>query len=324
MEKVNLEELIIHVRNGSISYEEGANIIMEQVFIHKGLFGLSRLTEDELTNYLLFQHRNFIRLLKTYDGKYGTFFTYLKKTIEGSIRTWKKRTVRSRILENSITVSDQILYEEDQNKYPLPEEELIKAEEEKECVSTLEEDSDTRIKPWSKVKHHNLDRSKSFILILALKASYSLDPQLIKKVSEATGVTEEEINRMAQEIKKTLANKIERREACLRCRDNAYYYHRRYQTEALHLLDGTNWAEVINSKYRKQTKTWIDKNRRLSLKEYTVSASNIAVGNALGLSPRHVAYVIKKCSENMDNNKAKEYHKKHENLSSNRKHEQET
>lgn len=324
MEQVNLEDLVNQVRSGSLSYEDGARFIMEQVFRHKGLFGLTKLTEDELTNYLLFQYRNFIRLLKTYDESYGKFFTYLKKTIEGSIKTWKKRYIRSRILDNEVTVSDKILYEENLNKYLLPEEEVIKGEEEKQCVKTGGDMSDRKIKPWDKVKKHELNRSKTFILILALKASYSLDPELIKKVSEATGVSEEEIVRMSNEIKKTLANKIERREACLRCRDNAYYYHRRYQTESLHLLDGTNWAEIVNSKYRKQTKTWIDKNRRLSLKEYAVSASNIAVGNALGVTPRHVAYVLKKGCENMDNNKAKEYHKKHEDISSNRKHEQET
>lgn len=333
MEKVNLEDLVPKVKAGTVSYEEGANIIMEQVFKHKGLFNLNQLTEDELTNYLIFQHKNFMRLLKTYDEKYGTFFTYLKKTIDGSIKTWKKRYVSSRILENSITVSDEILYEENQHKYLLPEEEYFKSEEtereSKYCsVSKIETKTDENIteneQQLNKIKQYNLDRKKAYILILALKASYSLDQTIIKKVSETTGISEEEISEMASQIKKTLANKIERREACRRCRDNAYYFHRRYQTEALHLLDGTNWAEIINTKFRKQTKTWIDKNKRLALREYAVSASNIAVGNALGVSSRHVAYVLKKGAENMDNTKGKQYHKKHENISSNRKHEQET
>lgn len=323
MEKINLENLRDRIENGELTYDEATNVIMKEVYTHKGLFGLTRLTEDELQSYMLHQRDNFEQLLHSYDRTSGSFFTYLMKTIERSTKTWKKRCIRNRIFENEITVSDQLLYEEMQGRYLEPEEEYIKKEEEVLAVNEpLPEDKITlKNKPWDKTKNRKFDDQKAFILILALKASYSMNEELIKKVSQKTGISEEELTDYINQINETLENKINRREACLRCRDNAYYFHRKYQNEATHLLDGTNWADTINQKYKKQTKTWIDKNRRLSLKQYSVSATNISIGKILGMSPRHVSYVLRKGLDNVDNNSLKEYHDDYENNVSHRQYE---
>lgn len=323
MERINLENLTEKIEKGELTYAEATNVILKEVFTHKGLFGLTRLTEDEFQSYILHQRDNFEKLLHTYDKSSGSFFTYLMKTIERSTKTWKKRCIRNRIFENEITISDQILYEEQESRYLQPEEEYIKKEEETMSVNEpdFEETLSLKNKPWSKTKKRKYDDKKAYILILALKASYSMNEDLIKKVACTTGVSEELLSEYIKQTKATLSNKINRREACLRCRDNAYYFHRKYQNEATHLLDGTNWADTINQKYRKQTKTWIDKNRRLSLKQYSVSATNIAIGKILGMSPRHVSYILKKGLDNMDNISSKEYHEDYENNVSHRQYE---
>ena len=102
----------------------------------------------------------------------------------------------------------------------------------------------------------NRSLRKKAILILALKSSYYLDDQLISKVSDETGMSKNNLYLLRDSLNATLVNKIGRRNACIRCRDNAYYYHRKYMIESYRLNHQTTWAELIAGKYKKQTKTW--------------------------------------------------------------------
>jgi len=152
-----------------------------------------------------------------------------------------------------------------------------------------------------------------------LKSSYYLDEETITKVCSFTGVSKKEILSMQSRLNRTLGTKIKRRDSCIRCRNNAFYFHRKYSIELRNICPNSTWATLIQNKYSKQTQTWINKNTRLRRKDYYVSVSNCEIGKILNMDPRHVKYVINKAKENVDILTQNQYHIKHENLSCNGK-----
>lgn len=321
MDKSEIEQVAQKVNEGLLTPEQGARILMEIVYRHKALFGLKQLDEDQIIDFLIYQHPKLIKIFSIYNKSFGTFSSFLQGSVRGTYITWKKRMARRNALVGSITVSDEIAYEEAQSQYLLPEEEVIhKLDESKGLCASYEQEQKPLFRypdgslPFH-LKNPLLEKAridslrKNAILILALKSSYYLDEPLLEKVSSATGYSVESLKLVRDELNKTLKNKINRRNACITCRNNSYYFHRKYLLESYRLNHDSSWAEFINTKYEKQTKTWIDKNRRLARKEYTVSATNRAVGKILGMDPRHIFYVIRQAKENMDIISLKEYHK---------------
>lgn len=144
-------------------------------------------------------------------------------------------------------------------------------------------------------------------LVVSLKLSYYLEEFHIAKLSELTGIGRDELETLRRQVIKTLDRKIKRRAACIRCRDNAYFFHRKYLLEQSRLNQNSSWAFIIAGKYRKQTLSWQHKNQSLSENQYKVVASNRVVGAVLGMKTRHVDYLLKKAKDIMDKADKKHY-----------------
>lgn len=322
MQKEDIELLAQKVERKTLTKEDGARMIMEFVFRHPSLFGLKMLDEDQLIDFLIYQFPKFIKIFSIYNKSYGTFTSFLQGSVRGTYITWRKRCVRNSVLSSSLTAADELQYEENMLRYKLPEEELIEKEDALSVASCSDNEPalcfplfhrfdgtpSIRYKDPLLEKNRVANMRRIIILVLTLKSIFYVDDALLHKVSVATGYSMTTLLKMKNTINETLTNKIERRDACLRCRDNAYFFHRKYLAESTKLNKQTTWAKLILEKYKKQTETWIDKNNRLSLKGYAISASNRAVGQILGISPRHVFYVIRQLRDNMDTNTSKEYH----------------
>ena len=331
MDKSEIEKLAQDVKTGRITAEQGARKLMEIVYCHKAFFGLSQLDEDQIIDFVIYQYPKFITVFRIYDIGCGTFMSFLQGSVRGTYATWKKRMARNSAVSSAANSAESLLYEEDEAKYRLPEEEFIlkeeKAESEALCASPGAINSfrrtdgsvSTRYKDPRIEKKRADTLRRTAVLILALKSSYFLDDSMLLKVSRYTGYSVNRLHKMCDRVNATLGKKIEHRNECIRCRDNAYYFHRKYMMESHNLNSRTTWAQFIAGKYEKQTKIWIAKNKNLSRKEYVVTATNKAVAETLGMNPRHVFYVIKQAKENVDILRPKQYYTEYETLSCNRK-----
>ncbi|MFA6936606.1 MAG: hypothetical protein WCQ67_00045 [Treponema sp.] len=328
MEKFNLEKLAQSYADGTMSPKECSLKLMEYVFLHKSLFGLRSLDEDDFLDFLLYEMPKFDRIFILYDKKIGTFFSFLQFTLRKAVNVWKKIEIRSKVLDDEITTSQKIQIEEDSETYELEAEgiEFIKQEDnskiELSVQSPFQFDNDMTYR-LDKYKEDDVKKNKianiqkEIVLILALKSIFYIDDELIDKVCAYTGVDKETFLSMQKTLNAELKTKIKRRESCVKCRNNSYYFHRKYLQELQYLSPHTSWCRLIQEKYEKHTQSWINKNTRLKRKDYYVSASNRAVGKVLNLDPRHVKYILDKAN-NVDLFKPKQYHISHENISCNR------
>lgn len=322
MQKEEIELLARSVEEKTLSKEDGARKLMEYVYRQPSLFGLNRLDEDQLIDFLIYQFPKFVKIFSIYDKTYGTFSSFLQGSVRGTFVTWKKRCIRNNALTGSLSAVDELQYEESVHRYKLPEEELLDKEEALSVASCSDNPPELFFPHFHRVdgtlsfrykdpllEKNRLDNLRRvIILVLTLKSSFYVDEPLLRKVSRVTGYPMSSLEKMKNSINQTLVRKIERRNACRNCRDNAFFFHRKYLAEARQLDKKTSWSKLIVEKYNKQTNVWIEKNNKLALKEYAVSASDHIVGQVLGISPRRVSYVIRQLRENMDTNTSKEYH----------------
>jgi hypothetical protein len=313
MEKLEVEELVEKVHSGRMSKVDGAKRLMEILFIYKRLFGLGSLDEDELSEFLIYQYYKLLGIFSRYDRRYGSFFSFLKGSVRCTYMTWHKQSVRNRTTNDTICISPEICFEESMSHYLLPEESLLSDEvacmemqaPAQGCGQTalfrnIEGQPSRRYKNPLIEVYRIEDLRKSAALILLLKSSYYMNDDIISKVSNLSGVPVPKLTSMCSNIKRSLTHKIERRDSCIRCRDNAFFFHKKYMLEYSRIDRQTTWSRFILRKYNKQTATWIDKNEHLKRTEYSVSASNRVVANELGISPRKITYIIKQAKQNVD------------------------
>lgn len=312
MEKLEIEDIAKKVIEGSMSEQEGAKKLMELIFLYKRLFGLASLDEDQFTEFLLFQYDKLLRIFSNYNPAYGQFFTFLQGSIRGTYLTWRKQAARDKTALDTITISPSMTFEESMSHYALPGDSYsmnhVHSKGHSVHHSTYQPLSlrrndgklSCRYKNPSVQRRRINNLRKDASLILTLKSSFYINEDIVEKVSYVSGVPAEKINDMCDKVKSSLKNKIDRRSACVRCRDNAFFFHRKYMLEYRRIDRQTIWSEIIHSKYKKQTKTWNEKNSRLQRKDYRITASNRLVGKILGITPRRVTYVIRQAQQNMD------------------------
>lgn len=332
MEKLNLENLAKDYSDGKMTEKQCSLKLMEYIFLHKSLFGLKALDEDDFLDFLIFEIPKFGKIFTLYDKKIGTFFSFLQFTLRKALSIWKKNSIRNKVMDDEILTSQKIEIEEYTEKYELEAEglEIIKEQETAalaQCVESpfkINENMPYRFDKYKKIdirrtKIGNLQ--KEIVLILALKSCYYLDDEMINKVSAYTGIEKGKLISMQKSLNADLTTKIKRRASCIKCRNNSFYFHRKYSQELQYLSPHTSWCRLIQDKYDKHTKTWINRNSRLRRKDYYVSASNCAVGKVLNMDPRHVKYILDKANNNVDLFKPKQYHIVHENISCDRQSE---
>ena len=246
--------------------------------------------------------------------------------------TWRRKAVRAFMGEQSIRLQDPLHVEETQLRYAAlefasAEDTGTKAWGEKSAAGTAQPcrtyDMQQSARRTSPAEARKELQQKQACLCLALKCCYFMDEKLVEKVSAATEVPKADLQQMLVTLESQMSRKIKRRERCIRRRDTAFFYHRKYMLELPHLDEGTALEEKVRTQLGIQTECWKEKNRQLQEVTHRIAPSNRVIAELLGLSPRRVEYILKKAAENIDNNGGRWYSAEHENISSERKQQQE-
>ncbi len=275
---VNESEIIAQqVLSGNKSAEDGARALMEIIYRNKKWFGLYKLDLDQTHDFLIAVFPKLVRLFSIYDPSIGAFTPFLYAAISSALTTWRRKIVRISMGEESIRLCDSINVEESNLQYD--ELEFASCSKPEEIYETKNPSAKFKLSNSSRksagrgVKKAILSaankkelQKKEICLYLALKSSYFMDEDLIEKVSKFVELPSSELRKMLDQMNAQLGRKINRREICIRKRDSAFFYHRKYMLEMLHLNSDTSLSEKIKKSFAKQTKCWIEKNNCLKNK----------------------------------------------------------
>ena len=324
MEKVDLNLVARRLRDGEITLEHATATVIDFIYKNRFFFGLGKLTEDQLHDFMIYEMEHLPGIFENFNSKEATLLTYLQGHLKLHICTWIKRHARKHTdsrsmetLELDMLSDSADRYYENEYSVSLPD---FKDDTESCSPGGKKEKPVLRRRMFSHLTSPELIGEKlallkkEAVLILALKISYYITEEMIQKVLEVTGMEEKEFKMLQEKALHSIKNKIKLRTGCINCRNNAFYFHRKYEAEKKILDSDTVWHNTISQKYTIQTENWQERNRRLKMKKYSAIVSNRKVSQLLNLESRHVDYVLKRVAENIDIISSWNYDEGHENL----------
>lgn len=327
----NLEKLPKEVSEGKISVDKAALKIMETIYKNRLWFGLKKLQEDQLHDFMLFYFDRSKTVFEIYKPELGSFSSFLYGNINNALLAWTRQFQRQNIDEQSIQLLQDIVYEESAYTYEQMEPPVVCEVTDKEMVYSEKilsspENADAtysfnRGRTFSAQK--NVELRKEACLVLLLKSCFSVNDTMIEKVANISGRSFDELKELVEKARGSLKSKIKRINKIERARDNSFYFKRKYCAEKEFSDVGTEFCKLINTKLSRADKIWKEKNSKLNAEGLKVP-SNVTIGKLLGMSDRHVKYIILNATKNMDNISLKSYYEDHENIFSKRKFEQKT
>ena len=285
MDMKRIDDLPELIQTGTISKEEAVKKIAEYIYREPYRFGLTGFDDDFKSEIILTVLQKGAQVFKRFDENCGAFGSYLYAFVRGLILTQKREELRRFIAENNMKAFSYCENEERLQTAPA----LTVAEKAASYTAV----SNTKI--WrvlsGRCKRKNASDAKT-ALILALKSSYYIPASSIDAVSSYCKLQSAELQRLIAELNSLLYSRIERRNAIIRRRDNAYYFHRKYYMQLKMCDKEKTDTERLLKKYRKQTESWKHKNRELQQSRWRVCPTNKMIANILGICERQVSHYI--------------------------------
>ncbi|MBQ1833178.1 MAG: hypothetical protein II114_05320 [Treponema sp.] len=329
-----IEKLPKLVGEGKMSPDKAALEIMEAVYKNRSYFGLKKLQEDQLHDFMLFYYEKSKTVFQLYKSGLGSFTSFLYRHVGNALLSWTRDTQQKAYEEQSLNPLQDMVYEESAYTYGSmePPEVCGITKDEIPPIKKILEFSEKQEISYSfmrgrKFKAEELQLKKTRILrkeaclVLLLKSCAFINDSMIEKTAAICGKTFDEIKRLVEEAKKTIKSKKHRIRKLEKARDNFFYFKRRYSAEMENTDTGSESSLIISSKIKRAEDGWKTKNEQLHSENLRMP-SNVSIGKLLGISDRHVRYVIRAASKNMDNISLKSYYGIYENLLGKRKSEQ--
>lgn len=288
MQKVNINDLPQLFRENKIKKQEIINFLWEEIYTKPNFYGLQDYDEDEKSDFLLDFRGKILPTLKNYNENLGSLQRFLRGCIKLRKISWEKKRMQEEIKSKTAGI---FLTGKSKDEYSSKFENNLDEQENK---------NQKNIKSGSKCK---MKIKALTMLILTLKACREVDDKLISKISDFTGLTEEALQKLVQEMKNVAFKKEEKREKLISKRNNAFYFRRKYSLEMQNLGNDALSYSNLKERYENQSRNWI-KNNALLTRSCVTSPSNNEIAKKLGLKPRTVGFYLfcaKKTFGNLEN-----------------------
>ena len=299
---------------GSISKEEAVRIIAKDVMLHPRAYGIPEQADDlrsELNVRILQETEG---LLRRYEKKYCEFATYLCSFVHYQmltiLRLWKNNSLcdRAFLKDSPIELEDiSNNYARDEYEYkilhftPRPFSRWEKAPYKQRGRGSQEQ-----FEAAKRLMRANADLTDYFksiktskekmMVVLALKASYFLDEEQIKSISEYCNIPASKLSGIIADMNDTLRKKTKELRKIENKRDKEFFLHRRYEEE-MQDLDGynrdTERAKVVGHLYEYHTTKWKSHNETIKKRKLKNCPTNKSIADVLGICERQVGYYIK-------------------------------
>lgn len=267
---------------GEISEKQAVNGVWEYIFQKKNFFGLNTLSEDQLSEFLIFFSLKIPGILKTYNSKSASFILFLKCCIKKALISWFKKSIKENIKEdcNKIIAGIHSIQNEENDI----SNNLIENTPSAETNSFLENFQ-------SNLSLKRKTMSKKLVFIYACYSCNEIGEHFLKKLSEFLELDETELTKIINNLKKETESKTKKRQILIEKRNVSYYYQAKYALELKKLEENSNSFEKIKTSYLKKRKLWKKYNQILN-KTAVHSPSCFQIAKEIGIKPRQVGFYL--------------------------------
>lgn len=305
MKSFDLNLLPEQLQAGSITRKEAVNLICSFISNNYPVFGLQKYDEDFRSDLILKIIERGEHLLDIYMPENGNFFCFLHTYISSLINTKLKSLYKE-------SLTRKIRYEE----YLLDtEEKMLKYQ--KLDYSTIE----SKKFPYAPDKIPAEELSKTLrdiaetktdkkLLVLALKSSFYITDEQIKKVCDVYKIQPSFLYPVIQFCKNSVLKRKNHRDIFQERRNFAYYHHKRYKRMLENLSDETTNADIKRLKFKileeRHRSNWKKLNESFEKGLLNLRPTNKTIANLLGICERQVTYCLncaRKDAEKLDSEK---------------------
>ncbi len=332
----SLEKIPQLVKDGNMSLDQAAVQIMEHIYKNRSWFGLKKMKDDNLHDFLLFYYERSKQIFDLYKPELGSFTSFLYGNINNALLAWSKLIQKKAYDEHGLELLSDVVYEESVCTYSQmeppevcqsangdapPIQKVIELTKQEERRYSFDRGRKFRIAEMHDLKKKEL-RKEACLVLLLKSCSFATD-SLIEKTAAVCERSVKDIKKLVEKARNSMKAKNIRISKLEKARDNFFYFKRKYFAELESSDVNTEFCRIIGNKIVKADQAWKDKNRQLKSETLRVP-SNVTIGKLLGMSDRHVRYIINQASKNMDNISLKSYYGQYENIFGKRKFKQET
>ena len=293
-----IEEIYENFKNGKLNEKEASLKLIEIIFLRKREFGLSKLDEDSLSDFLIYELTHLEKIFKIYKENAGSFSNFLYGNVNISLTYYNRKKALQKTKAEYVSQICEEYYSENEYNYSLSEIEQKRLSE-TDCTSE-EIEKLKEILQKSRLIFRNPKKLKLALKILVIKSCYFLTEDLINKTAILIEIKKEDLYTLIEKGIGEIKSKLGRIESMMQKRDNAYFYRNRYMLQRCRYSEEPSWLKVVNKKYAIQNQRWEASINELSESKQNLCPSNVSVAKILGIDERSVAYIIKKLDANID------------------------
>jgi len=300
MKSIPINHLPILLESKAITEKEAVDSLAEFICLNYPVFGLQNYSEDFRSEILVKLLEKGAIIFRTYNKSKGDFFNYfycyINTMIKSELKSLSRRNMNEKVFQNHCADA----YPENQYSYSR--------------ISPTDYDAPKipySFKPITpenlKAAFHSLpDRNAKMNVVLALKAAYYLNDEIISDLCHSYNLDRNDFIENVQICKNTLLDKNERNQEAIERRNKSYFYHKRYEYQLDKMFKNDDFFEVphvqklLEKKDSNQKKRWKNQNLKLNDKRMGLRTSNKIIANLLNLCERQVGYYLLKSIENYD------------------------
>lgn len=271
----NFDEIAQEVQNGTKQLKEALTKVLEFIFLNKPYFALTTLTEDEFSDFLLYIYPSVEKSFSCYSKTKASYLTYLQNIVRFSLKSWYKKQKEKKYSHKCLI----------NNEYEL----LLKQEEyiDEQNSFAAEENSQYEFKE----KHNNLPL-KEITLVLAMKSCYYLEDTHIEKLSEITGINQDELWKWKEELDLTLSRKITEMNKLVNSRNKTYFSKKVLENQIKNIDSDSSFYTLKEKSLLYQTRVWNKKKENNYTK--SICPTNLNLAKTLNIPIRKINIIISK------------------------------
>ena len=282
MQKITINRLAALFQEKKVTEKTARNIIWEELFSNPKKYGLFKLSEDQLSDFLIFTSGSFITYLKKYSRKEVPFECFLNKCIKNSLKNWLRR---QRLYSSSEKcVADQNLLDFEYRQTLLSE----------EFFKKIEKDEEQSLPPPLLLEHLSEKQQsivRDFIHICACKACNDLDYPMIRNISDFLKIDIKTLKKQLDILRLKTEDRVLKRAILIQRRNHAFFFYRRSLLEISTLFPSSYRYELAEEKVKNRTRRWKNMNRLLEHR-CIASPTALEIAAATGLNERKVYFYL--------------------------------
>lgn len=272
---LQVNKIYSQLNSMEISKQEASSLLLGEIFKSPRYYCMEQLSEDEISNFLLWIYNQIPRIIDNYKNKDSSFLTYYTSSIRYRYKSWKRLNIKKQVFQQVLDNHHYYEYNEKPSGFLVGDQDIIYS------ISSMRN---------LQLREPLTTKQAVTILVLALKSFKILSGKVTETIPSLTGISTQEFNHYVNLIETKMAKRLQKFEKIEKRTNASYVLCLQYTYELSTLDTDSSQYDIILQKYHAQRNTL---NRlRDRLRHFNLQPSNKTIEEVLCLPDGSVRRIL--------------------------------